>query len=179
PAMLPMSKIRRTLLPLLWMLGATVTSFSQSNPPPDDYDEDDYPPYDEPCCGQNCESEGTCQLAPCPATGSLYFSIGLGRTPFERKSNFVRAAVIPTYGVKLGAFAHRARSFEQMSAYYRQSPTTARRQFRLWIEQENITSSSYLPSALTADPEALAEKITVSRAIRQILRSEERRVAKA
>src|SRR5690606_21473959 len=67
PAMLPMSKIRRTLLPLLWMLGATVTSFSQSNPPPDDYDEDDYPPYDEPCCGQNCESEGTCQLAPCPA----------------------------------------------------------------------------------------------------------------
>lgn len=165
----------RHLLSVIWVIGSVAfASDDNDNPevPPPPYGP--YPPSKDKCCEECMQSDGgspsqCADLPSCSSTSSVYFSFGLGRTPFERKTSFVRSAVIPTYGVALPSLAHTARSFEETMAYYRQSPLTARREFKVWMAEENITASAYSPSALKYDEEALSEKIVVSGALRQVL----------
>ena len=149
---------------------------------PDDFSYYQSPP-EEPCCPRDCMStdDGNANgsgCPPCEETGSVFFSLSLGRTGFERKTDFFRAAVAPSFAaprpglpffISTSGMAHKVRTFEQVAAAYRRNPLTARREFRLWIAQDDIAAATYLPTALIADPDASAEKIVVSGAIRQVL----------
>jgi RHS repeat-associated protein len=157
------------------------------NPLPDDTSTYHTSP-EEPCCPDTCMptddgagdgAASTCR--PCDEVNSVFFSMSLGLTGFHRRQNFFVAAVAPTFSapratppvnpIAPSGMAHKVRNFKELASTYRRSPISARRNFRLWLSQEDITANTYLPSALIVDSEATAQKIyaTDGVTIRQVL----------
>jgi RHS repeat-associated protein len=135
-----------------------------------------YPP-EEPCCPDSCSSSddgsggnsssaGNCP--PCEEVGSIFFTMSLGRTLFQRRKEFFDASRTSTDAAPktdesskycTSGMAHKVRTFEKLNKEHRRSPLSARRDFRIWIAQENITPAIYLPTVLQVDGEATAEKL--------------------
>lgn len=180
PTIARSASLFRALVTLTCLPAAVSISKADFSPPPEE-------PYSPPAsceCEQEDGGDGP-DSAACDSTGSVHFSLSLGRTAFERKTDQLRAATTPALNVPLKSMAYRGgkgenavtssrqapqgRSFEETSAFYRQAPLSARRDFKVWIAQENITAATFTPGVLKYDEEALAEKILVGGVIRQIL----------
>ena len=129
--------------------------------------------------GSGDGAASTCR--PCDEVNSVFFSMSLGLTGFHRRQNYFVATVAPTFSaprstppinpIATSGMAHKVRNAKQLIATYRRSPISAKRNFRIWLSQEDITGNTYLPSALIVDGEATAQKIFASDGvtIRQVL----------
>ncbi|MDB6078204.1 MAG: hypothetical protein JWO82_1951 [Akkermansiaceae bacterium] len=101
--------------------------------------------------------------------------MNLGRTSFERKLNYYRAAAIPGVALKqnfrLFSRPPYARDYNSTLSYYKQASTTARRNYKLYLAEEDLVASSFTAASLSGDDEAGAETLrdATTGAPRQIL----------
>ncbi|MCU0782036.1 MAG: hypothetical protein MUF04_13175, partial [Akkermansiaceae bacterium] len=154
------------------LLAAPCAVGTAENPSPEPYPPAATPPPASPCTG-GCESDcdsGSCGgEASCSEAGSVFFSLDLGRARFERKTDLFRNAIVAGHKPALSSTAHRNRDFNSLNQFYRQSPLTGMRQFKLWIAEEKMTYHIYSRSAIKLDEETAAETISDGSGIRQIL----------
>jgi RHS repeat-associated protein len=106
-------------------------------------------------------------LPSCTWAGSVFFSVGLGRTAFARDTDFASLMKKPARALYLPN--DRGHNFATTAAFYKAAPLTARRTFQLWYHQEAIVASSFQASALVADPGADCIRIAKQGTVRQIL----------
>ena len=81
----------------------------------------------------------------------MFFSVGLGRTLFARDTSFTSA--MAKTGKQLYLASRTPAQFQETSSFYTKSPLTGMRTFFVWYHEDSLTSASFEPSALTADPE--------------------------
>jgi hypothetical protein len=110
---------------------------------------------------------GCATLPPCTEGASVFFSVGLGRTGFARDNSFT--SVMAKTGKQEYIASRIPGGIGEVANFYTKSPLTGMRTFFVWYHQQNLSSASFEPTALTADPATDAERIELSSAIRQIL----------
>lgn len=103
----------------------------------------------------------------CPTNGSVFFSVGLGRTAFVRDTSYTSAMTKAGKAVYLSSAT--PKNIISESAFNQKSPLTGYRNFYLWYHEQSLTDASFEPSALVADPGANCERIQIDTAPRQIL----------
>jgi RHS repeat-associated protein len=153
------------------LLAAPCAVGTDHNPGPEPYPPEENPPPAGPCgpCESDCDSGSCGGESSCSEAGSVFFSLDLGRVRFDRKTDLFRNAIVAGHNPVLSSAAHRNRDFRSLNEFYRKSPLTGMRQFKLWIAGEKMTWPIYYRSAIKLDQETTAETISDVYGIRQIL----------